>query len=102
MFIVQPRGPRAIPAGLGIVTLISVGVLLFCDVSPHLLPADAHDILAALPLVLIALACVAYQAVRRAPRMEWAKTAILALAFLLWAANQICHDRRLATLFNDM
>jgi hypothetical protein len=102
MSIVPLQVRRAIPAALGVLTLISVGVLLVSDMSPRLVPAQGHDFLAALPLVSIALACVAHQAVRRAPRTEWAKTAILALAFLFWAANQLCHDHWLAMVFNDI
>jgi hypothetical protein len=102
MSIVPPQTRRAIPAGLGVLTLISVGGLLVSDVSPHLIPAQGHDFLAALPLVLIALACVVHQAARRAPRMEWVKTSILVLAFLSWATNQLCHDHWVAMVFNDM
>jgi hypothetical protein len=98
---VQPRAYRPIPTAFGVLTLLSVGVLLTCDVFPRSFPSRAHDLLAALPLVLIAIAYVVYQAIRRVPPLEWVKAAMLALAFLFWAANQICLDRRWATLFND-
>jgi hypothetical protein len=80
---------------------MSIGVLLAYDAAPSLFRAEAHDVLAALPLALIALALIAYQAVRRATAMEWAKAILLAFAFLFWAANQLLPDRRVATLFND-
>ncbi|HWW82943.1 MAG TPA: hypothetical protein VNZ26_05030 [Vicinamibacterales bacterium] len=87
MSTVQRQRRSGLPAALGVLTLVGVGVLLVCDVSPRVVPAQAHDFLAALPLLLIALACVVYQAARRAPRVEWANTGIVTLAFLFWAAN---------------
>jgi hypothetical protein len=93
---------RAVPLGLSVLTLMSIGVLLACDAIPHLVPVEAHGRLAALPLVLIAVAHIAYQAVRRASMMEWAKAILLALAFLFWAANQLWSDRSVAVLFNDV
>jgi hypothetical protein len=83
-------------------TLMSVGLLAACDAFPNLFPAPTHDLLAAVPLVSIALAYAAYQAARRASGAEWAKTALVAVAFFFWAANQVCRDRRLATIFNDV
>jgi hypothetical protein len=102
MSIEQGQALRAVPAALGVLTLLSACALLASDAVPHLFPAEAHAFLAALPLVLIAAAYVVYQAIRRAPPLEWAKAAILALAFLSWAANQICANPRLAALFNDL
>ena len=102
MSVVLAQGRRAIPTLFASLTLLSVGLLLTCDALPRRFSAEAHDSLAALPLVLIAVAYVVYQAVRRAPPMEWVKTATLVLAFLFWAANQLCTDRKLSTLFNDI
>jgi hypothetical protein len=93
---------QSIPIWLGALALTSIGVLLAYDSAPRRFPLEAHDRLAALPLVLIALAHVANQAVRRASPMEWAKAILLALAFLFWAANQLLRDRDIATLFNDI
>jgi hypothetical protein len=98
----QPPARPAIAVTLGAATLVSVAVLLACDAFPGVFPARAHDFLAALPLTLIALAYVSYQAVRRVSPMEWLRTALVALAFLLWAANQLCTAHYLATLFNDL
>jgi ABC-type transport system involved in cytochrome c biogenesis permease subunit len=93
---------QAIPTAFGVITVISVGVLVVCDVVPQLFPSDTHDIVAALPLVLIAATYLIYRAVRRGPPVEWAKTLLLVLAFLFWAANMLCEDRKLARLFNDI
>jgi hypothetical protein len=92
---------RALPAGVGVLTLLSVAVLLIGDASPQLLSARVHDILAALPLVLVAFAYMLLQGIRRARPTDWGKALIVSLAFLFWAANQISADRATATLFND-
>jgi hypothetical protein len=96
------RAHRALPVILGIVTLASVGVLLVWDVVPQLFPARAHDLLAAIPLAMIALAYLVYQAAHRPARLEVVKALMLAAAFLFWAANQLWPDLHQATLFNDI
>jgi hypothetical protein len=96
------RGRRSLPVILCVVTLISVGVLLVWDIVPALFPANAHDILAALPLAMIACACLVYEAVRRPSRSELIKAILLACAFLFWAANQLWPTLPRATLFNDI
>jgi len=93
---------RAIPVVLGGVTLASVLILLVWDAFPALFPKDAHNILGALPLALIAFAYLVYQTVRRPGRAEVFKASLLALAFLLWAVNQLWPDASYATLLNDL
>jgi hypothetical protein len=93
---------RSVPLILCILTLISVGVLLLWDIVPGLFPARAHDLLAALPLAMIACACLVYEAVRRPTASEVVKAILLACAFLFWAANQLLPDLHQATLFNDI
>jgi hypothetical protein len=85
----------------GSVTLGSVGVLFTWDAFPQLFPARAHDLLAAFPLATIAFAYLLYQAVLRPSRAEVGKAGLLAIAFLLWAANQFWPDLKEATLLND-
>jgi hypothetical protein len=65
-------------------------------------PLRAHDILGALPLAMIAFAYLAYQAAHRPAPMEVVKAALLAIAFLFWAANQLWPDIPQAMLFNDI
>ncbi|MBV8814168.1 MAG: hypothetical protein JO271_06740 [Verrucomicrobia bacterium] len=96
------RSRRAIPLVLGVVTLLSVGVLLTWDVTPTIFPAKAHNILAAFPLAIIAIAYLLYQAAHRPAAKEFLKAAVLAVAFLFWAANQFWPDLPQATLFNDI
>jgi hypothetical protein len=93
---------RSLPLLLGVITLVSVGVLLVWDVYPAMFPARAHDVLAAFPLAMIAFAYLFYQGLRRPGWMEMAKAILLAVAFLFWAANQLWPDLRQATLFNDI
>jgi uncharacterized membrane protein len=96
------RAHRRLPTALGILTLASVLVLAAWDVVPGRFPPGAHDVLGALPLALIALAYLVYQTVRRPGRKELLKAVLLAIAFLLWAANQLWPNLPQATLFNDV
>jgi uncharacterized membrane protein len=101
MFRRLDRAHRALPVILATVTLVSVGVLLVWDASPRLFPAGAHDVLAAFPLAMIALAYLLYQTAHRPAPLEFLKAVMLALAFLFWAANQLWPNLPQATLFND-
>ena len=96
------RGLRALPIGLGVVTLASVVLLLVWDAAPGRFPRGAHDVLGAVPLALIAVAYLARQAVRRSRGAELGKALLRALAFLFWAANQRWPELPAATLFNDI
>jgi hypothetical protein len=87
--------------GLGVVTLAGVAALLVWDAWPEVFPAGAHDVLGAFPLAMIAVAYLVYQMVRRPAWTEALKAALLAVAFLLWAANQLWPEARAATLWND-
>jgi hypothetical protein len=87
---------------LGVVTLVSVGVLLLWDDFPQLFPAGSHNYLAAFSLATIAFAYLVYQIAHRPARMELVKAIMLAVAFLFWAANQLWPNLPQATLFNDM
>lgn len=102
MYIRLDRTHRALAVILGIVTLAGVGALFVWDAFPQLFPARSHDVLAAFPLALIAVAYLVYQVAHRPARMEFAKAIMLAVAFLFWAANQFWPDARPATLFNDV
>jgi hypothetical protein len=93
---------RALPAALGAVTLATVAMLLVWDVAPRRFPPHAHEVLGALPLVLIAVDYLAYQLIRRPSPKELVKGVLLATAFLLWAMNQLWPDAPQATLFNDL
>lgn len=96
------RAHRAAPVALGILTLLSVVVLLLWDLRPALFPARAHDLLGALPLALIAVAYLVYQSIRRPGPAELFKAVLLATAFLLWAGNQYWSTASWSTLLNDL
>jgi hypothetical protein len=102
MYIRLDRAHRILPVILGVVTLAGVAALLAWDAFPRLFPARAHDVLAAFPLALIALAYLVYQTAHKPARLEAAKAILLAVAFLFWAANQFWPDLPQATLFNDI
>ncbi|HUD64895.1 MAG TPA: hypothetical protein VMQ17_09970 [Candidatus Sulfotelmatobacter sp.] len=102
MYIRLDRAHRALPVILGVITLASVVVLLAWDAFPRLFPARAHDVLAAFPLAMIAVAYLLYQSAHRPARLEVVKAVMLAVAFLFWAANQFWPDLSLTTQFNDI
>ncbi len=102
MYIRLDRAHRLLPVVLGIVTLADVGVLLVWDAFPELFPPRSHDVLAAFSLAMIAFAYLAYQVLHRPAAKEFAKAIMLAVAFLLWAANQYWPESHWATLFNDV
>src|ERR1700722_3260268 len=96
------RGRRAVPVVLGVVTLVSVAVLFAWDAYPNRFPARSHDFLAAFSAAMIAVAYVVYQLAHRPPIKDFVKAAMLAVAFLFWAANQLWPALPQATLFNDV
>ena len=96
------RARRLVPLILGIITLAAVAMLFVEDAAPRLLPAGSHDALAAFSLAMIALAYMVFQLLHRRPLAELAKTALLAAAFLFWAANQFWPNIPQASLFNDI
>ena len=65
-------------------------------------PVDVQRLLAALPLVLVALSYLVYQGLRQPGPRELLKAALLASAFVFWAANQLLAQSRVATLLNDI
>jgi uncharacterized membrane protein len=92
---------RMLPAALSVLTLGATALLLMCDAKPSLFPPHSHDVFAAMPLVLIAVAYLVYQAIRVVGLLELVKAVLLAVAFLLWAANQLWSDLPGAQLLND-
>jgi hypothetical protein len=93
---------QAVSRTIALVTVLTLVPLLAWDASPQAFPARAHDALAAIPLALIAMACLVHPVVRRAHGPEVAKACLLAAAFLFWAANQWWPEHPLSTLFNDL
>jgi len=102
MYVRLDRVHRMLPVILGGITLVAIGVLLMWDALPGCFPAKAHDVLAAFPLAMIALAYLVYQTAHRPPFRELLKAIMLAAAFVFWAANQLWPDIPQAVLFNDI
>ncbi|SRR6266496_372916 len=96
------RAHRALPAITGVITMASVAVLLVWDAAPQLFPAHAHDVVGAFPLAMITIAYLLYQSAHRPPARELLKAILLAIAFLLWGANQLWPESPHATLYNDL
>jgi len=96
------RAHRAMSLVLGVLTLVSLGMLLGWNVNPKFFPIRAHGFLAAFPLTMIAIAYLLHQSARRPSAKEFLKAMMLAVAFLFWAANQLWPDLREATLLNDI
>lgn len=96
------RHQRAIPVILGVVTLVSVALLLLWDIRPSLFSANAHDFLGGFPLAMIAIAYLWYQSGHKLSKVDAAKAITLAAAFLFWAANQYWPNSPHATLYNDI
>lgn len=91
-----------LPLRLGQLALVSVLLLITWDAYPRAFPARAHDLLGALPLALMAVTYLLYQALRRPRPAEFLKAILLAAAFLLWALNQFWPQGSSATLLNDL
>jgi hypothetical protein len=102
MYTRLDRNRRTIPVILGVITLADVVVLFAWDAVPRLFPARSHDFLAVFSLAMIAVAYMVYQIAHRPARWEFAKAAMLAVAFLFWGANQLWPNLPQATLFNDI
>ncbi|HXJ18869.1 MAG TPA: hypothetical protein VMT03_01445 [Polyangia bacterium] len=102
MSIVPSRARLRASVLLGAVTLGTVVLLLVWDTHPERFPNHAHDWLGAVPLAAIAVAYLVYQSAGRPSPAEWLRAGLLALAFLLWAGNQLWPDSARATLLNDL
>lgn len=87
---------------MALLTVLTLVPLLIWDISPRLFPARMHDALAAVPLILIGVACPVYVLARSGPAPDLAKACILAAAFFFWAANQLWPDDPRALLYNDI
>jgi multisubunit Na+/H+ antiporter MnhB subunit len=96
------QAPRALSVALVVATVASILVLFAWDRFPQSFPARSHDVLAAFPLALIAVAYLVYQIGNRPAPWEFVKGLMLAAGFLFWAANQFWPGVHQATLFNDI
>ena len=99
------RARRLVPLTLGGLTLAGVALLFTDDAVPRLFPAGNHAALAAFSLAAIAIAYLIFQCARPDVSIGAGgivKAALLAAAFLFWAANQFWPNLPQAGLFNDV
>src|SRR5215472_8916930 len=96
------RARRGTAVIVGILALASVAVLLASDIVPNRFPANAHAVLGALPLAMVAITYLVSRSVHRPPWRELVKAILVAAAFAFWAANQLWPNSDLATLWNDI
>ncbi len=101
---VMDRRWRSLSLALAALTFASAVALIVWNIVPGFFPlqANAHDLLGALPLSLVAVAYTVHVAVRGASPYDLMRALILAAAFLFWAANQYWPDAPLARLWNDI
>ena len=93
---------RAVPLLMAAVTLAGVLALLLWDVRPQIFTPNAHAMLGAFPLAMIAFAWLAHNSAQRASFRDWMKAVLLAAAFLFWAANQYVQSPHAAIVCNDI
>lgn len=96
------RTQRAIPFVLSVIALGLALALLVREAASRTLPARADNLLGALSLALIAIAYLTYQMNMRPGLKELFKAALLSIAFLFWAANQLWSDKSFAMPLNNI
>lgn len=93
---------RAVTVLLLAIALAGSAVLLVLDVSGDFRESDARRVVSALPLIAIALACLAFHATWTPEPLDLLKRVLLSAAFLLWAANQLFPTAGWAPVANDL
>lgn len=93
---------RAVTVLLLALALASSVVLLVLDVSRGFREGDARRVVSALPLIAIALACLAYHATWTPEPLDLLERVLLSAAFLFWAANQLFPTEGWAPVANDV
>ena len=97
------RPPRPVlPVALGALALAGAALLLATDAAPGRLPPRLHDLLGALPLELVAVACFARELARRSGAGALAKATLASAAFLAWAASQLSTEAHAAAVLDDV
>lgn len=93
---------RAVTVFLLAVALASSVLLLALDASQGFREGDARRVVSALPLIAIALACLAFHATWTPEPLDLLKRVLLSAAFLFWAANQLFPTTGWAPIANDI
>jgi hypothetical protein len=93
---------RAVTVFLLAVALASSVLLLALDASQGFREGNARRVVSALPLIAIALACLAFHATWTPEPLDLLKRVLLSAAFLFWAANQLFPTTGWAPIANDI
>ena len=93
---------RLVTILLLLLALVSSVVLLILDVSEAFRQGDARWVVSAVPLVAIALACLAFHATWTPEPLDLLKRVLLSAAFLFWAATQLFPTAGWAPVANDL
>ena len=93
---------RALTTFLLALALVSSIVLLSLDASQGFREGDARRVVSALPLIAIALACLAFHATWTPEPLDLLKRVLLSAAFLFWAATQLFPTEGWAPVANDV
>jgi hypothetical protein len=93
---------RSVTVLLLALALGSSAVLLGLDASGEFRQSDARRVISALPLIAIALACLAFHATWTPEPLDLLKRTLLSAAFLFWAANQLFPTAGWAPVANDV
>jgi hypothetical protein len=88
----------ALAAGSGVLLLINDGIN---DLWPTFKPL-AHAPISALPLLLIGLASLVFQAIIRPGPLDLLKAMIVSAAFILWGIDQLLPSGQVATTLGDL
>src|SRR5579864_4973304 len=82
--------------------LASSVLLLALDTTQGFRQGDTRKVVSALPLIAIALACLAFHATWTPEPLDLLKRLLLSAAFLFWAANQLFPSEGWAPVANDI
>jgi hypothetical protein len=93
---------RAVTVLLLALALASSTILLGLDAWGGFRESDARRVVSALPLIAIALACLAFHATWTPEPLDLLKRVLLSVAFLFWAANQLFPKTGWAPVANDL
>jgi hypothetical protein len=93
---------RIVTILLLLLALLSSVVLLILDISEGFRTGDARRVVSALPLIAIALACLAFHATWTPEPLDLVKRVLLSAAFLFWAATQLFPTAGWAPIANDL
>jgi len=105
------RPPQAVGAveAVGVVTvllvLVALGssvVLVIFDVSAAFRASRAREVLSSVPLIAIAVACLAVHATWKPQPFDLIKRVLLSAAFLSWAATQLAPDEAWSPVATDV